>query len=103
MITEIKHIIDNNKFDVYLSNQLSFFVDDDEKPIDMYEMIKLHREEKLKKEIIEIVPKIDIVKINEMIDEIPEEIASAIRKQYYKTLIRLRYEKCLLITLNSIH
>lgn len=65
-------------------------------------MIKLYREEKLKKAIIEIVSKIDTEKINEMIDDIPEEIASAIRKQYYKTIIKLRYEKCLLMTLNSI-
>lgn len=99
---QIKDIIDNDKFDVYLSNQLSFFVDDDEKPINMFEMLKSHKEEKLEKALIEIVPKIDIEKINEMVDGIPDEIASKLRKKYYKTIVKLRYETCLLMICKSI-
>ena len=93
---QIKDVIDNNKFDIYLNNQQSFFVDDNEKPINMYELMRSGKEVKLSEAIKLIVPKIDIDRIKEMINEISESTISNIRKIYYITLIEKRYRECLL-------
>lgn len=93
---QIKDVIDKDKFDIYLNNQQSFFVDDNEKPINMYELMRSGKEVKLSEAIKVIVPKIDINRIKAMINEIPESIISNIRKIYYITLIEKRYSVCLL-------
>lgn len=97
-----KDVIDNNKFDIYLNNQQSFFVDDNEKPINMYELMRCGKEVKLSNAIEQIVSKIDIERIKEMINEIPDSIISNIRKIYYITLIEKRYRECLLSIYNSL-
>ena len=99
---QIKDLIDNDKFDVYLNNQQSFFVDDNEKPINMYELMRSGKEVKLSEAINVIVPKIDIARIKELINEIPDSIISNIRKIYYITLIEKRYSECLLPIYNSL-
>ena len=46
-------------------------------------------------------PKIDLCKINKIIDEI--EGISDIRKEFYKTMLRLRKEKIIDYSLNLLH
>ena len=93
---QIRNIITEDKFDITLEKQLSFFVDDKETPINMYSFLKSKKEKKLNDAINNIVPNIDIKKIDEMIDDISNDIISNIRKEYYKTLILKRYKECLL-------
>ena len=93
---QIRNIITEDKFDIILEKQLSFFVDDKETPINMYSFLKSKKEKKLNDAINNIVPNIDIKKIDEMIDDISNDIISNIRKEYYKTLILKRYKECLL-------
>ena len=99
---QIQLIINENKFDVTLEKQLSFFVDDNETPINMYSFLKSKKEKKLSVAIKNIVPKIDIKKIDIMIDDISNEIISDIRKKYYKMLIMKRYKECLIKIYNTI-
>ena len=47
-----------------------------------------------------MVPKINFAKINQIIEETP--YISDIRKQFYKTIIRKRYEKILLPAYNKL-
>lgn len=61
----------------------------------------------LKNAIIRNVPKINIKKINKMIDEIPEkiediEIISPERKKFYKKFLQQRYEKILVPSYEKI-
>lgn len=99
---QIEKIIHENKFDVNLDKQMSFFVDDNEKPINMYEYIINQKEKKLNDTIIDIVPRINLNKINEMIEDIPLDIVSKIRRKYYETIISKRYNDCLLPVYNSL-
>lgn len=93
---QIKDVVDNNKFDIYLNNQKSFFVDDNENPINMYEYMCAGKEKKLSESIKNITPKISITRISKMINEIPDAIVSNLRKIYYITLMEKRYNECLL-------
>lgn len=93
---QIKDVVDNNKFDIYLNNQKSFFVDDNENPINMYEYMCAGKEKKLSESIKNIIPKISINRISKMINEIPDAIVSNLRKIYYITLMEKRYNECLL-------
>ena len=88
---QIQDIIQSNNYDINMEKQFSFFVDDDEKPINMYDFLSNNNEKKLKDMILFIVPRINIDKINAMIEDIPNEIISQIRKEYYKSIILLRY------------
>ncbi len=50
--------------------------------------------------VLKMVPKINFAKINQIIEETP--YISDIRKQFYKTIIRKRYEKILLPAYNKL-
>ena len=61
----------------------------------------------LQKAILRNIPKIDMEKINKIIDEIPEEyngikIMSSLMKNFYKTFLNERYEQVLLPALEKV-
>ncbi len=61
----------------------------------------------LQKAILRNVPKIDMEKINKIIDEIPEEyngikVMSSLMKNFYKTFLNERYEQILLPALEKV-
>ena len=64
--------------------------------------------EECRKAVKRIVPKIDLQKIDQMIDEIPEDfqnvsIISKVQKEYCKKVMQCRYEDVLLPTLQKIN
>ena len=63
------------------------------KKINYFEFINSLRNEDCNKALIRIYPKIDIEKINIIIDKTPE--ISEIRKDFYKKILKLRYDKIL--------
>lgn len=94
---QIKKCIENNSFDILLKDQPGFFIDNNDKPINMYEyIINSINNTKLQNSIVSLIPKINIQKINEMIDDIPLNYISTIRNEYYKKIINDRYTKCLI-------
>lgn len=64
-----------------------------DKKINYFEFINSLRNEECNKALIRIYPKIDIEKINIIIDKTPE--ISEIRKDFYKKILKLRYDKIL--------
>ena len=61
----------------------------------------------IKNAILRTVPKIDLLKFNDIIDKIPEEykgikIMSNTMKNFYKTIIKEKYEKILLVSLEKV-
>lgn len=61
----------------------------------------------LQKAILRNIPKIDMEKINKIIDEIPEEyngikIMSSLMKNFYKTFLNERYKQVLLPALEKV-
>lgn len=77
-------------------------MDDNEKTINMYDLMSSGKEIKLSEAIKNIVPQISINRITEMISEIPDDIISNIRKEYYITFIGKRYNECLLKVLKFL-
>lgn len=65
----------------------------DDKKINPYQFIFTHENYDCDEALKRIFPKIDLTKINEIIDNTP--IISNIRKRYYKTIIKKRYEEIL--------
>ncbi len=65
-----------------------------------YEVINSLQFEECNKALKKIVPKIDFEKIDKLIDSI--ESISDIRKKYYKTMYRYRYEKILKLALDKL-
>lgn len=63
------------------------------KKINYFEFISKLENEDCNKALLRIYPKIDFIKINNIIDETPA--ISDIRKDFYKKIIKLRYEKIL--------
>lgn len=73
----------------------------DDKPINPYKYIKGKEDPELQDAILRIVPRIDLNRIDSIIDDIPEEFAginviSEVRRTYYKELISVRYHDVLL-------
>ena len=64
-----------------------------DKKINYFEFISSLENEDCNKALLRIFPKIDIGKINKIIDETPQ--ISNIRKEFYKKIIYMRYEKIL--------
>lgn len=91
---QIKEILDENLLDIEFNMQPNFFVDDNEKSIKMYDLIKSKKEPKLNNSVLNIVPKINIDEIKKMINDI--SIISDIRKEFYITLLEKRLYKCLI-------
>lgn len=65
-----------------------------------YEVINSLQFEECNKALKKIVPKIDFEKIDKLIDSI--ESVSDIRKKFYKTMYRYRYEKILKLALDKL-
>lgn len=65
----------------------------DDKKINYYEYISSLQNEECNKALIRIVPKINMKKINEIIENTP--YISEIRKEFYKKILNIRYEKIL--------
>ena len=63
------------------------------KKINYFEFISSLQNEDCNKSLLRIYPRIDLVKINRIIDETPS--ISEVRKDFYKKIIKLRYEKIL--------
>lgn len=63
------------------------------KKINYYHYINSLKNEECNKALNEIFPKIELEKINEMIDNI--ECISEIRKQFYKQIIKIKYDNIL--------
>lgn len=66
---------------------------ENDKKINYFEYISSLKNEECNQALIRIVPKIDMEKINKIIDETPT--ISEIRKKFYKKIIKQRYEKIL--------
>ena len=64
-----------------------------DKKINYFEFIGSLENEDCNKALLRLFPKINIDKINEIIEDIP--YISNIRKKFYKDIINLRYEKIL--------
>ena len=64
-----------------------------DKKINYFEFIDSLENEDCNKALLRLFPKINIDKINEIIEDIP--YISNIRKKFYKDIIQLRYEKIL--------
>lgn len=62
-----------------------------DKKINYFEFISNLENEECNRALLRIYPKIDIKKINEIIDDTPS--ISIVRKEFYKKIIKLRYEK----------
>ncbi|MBO5004257.1 MAG: HipA domain-containing protein [Clostridia bacterium] len=64
-----------------------------DKKINYFEFISSLTNSDCNKALLKIFPKIDIEKINKIIDETP--FISEIRKEFYKKILKMRYEKIL--------
>ena len=64
-----------------------------DKKINYFEYINSVKNEDCNNALLRIFPKIDIEKINNIIDETP--YISEIRKEFYKKILKMRYEKIL--------
>lgn len=64
-----------------------------DKKINYFNYISSLENEDLNKALLEIFPKINLDKINEIIDSV--DVISDIRKKFYKKIIKMRYEKIL--------
>ena len=68
--------------------------------INYFEYISNFENEDCNKALMKIYPKINIEKINKIIDETPS--ISHIRKEFYKKILKLRYEKILKFSYNKL-
>ncbi len=87
----IEEIIDNDeemKARVFTFPTSSLKIDD--KKINYFEYISSLENEDCNKALLKLVPKINLEKINLLINETP--IISNIRKEFYKKILKLRYE-----------
>ena len=90
----IESIIDNEKemeARVFVFPTSAVKIND--KKINYFEFIGSLENEDCNKALLRLFPKINIDKINEIIEDIP--YISNIRKKFYKDIIQLRYEKIL--------
>ena len=65
----------------------------DDKKINYFEYISSLENEECNDALFRIFPKIELEKINKIIDETP--FISNVRKEFYKKIIQMRYEKIL--------
>lgn len=95
IILENKAEINNRVY-----NKPTSTITKDGKRINYFEFISSLENEDCNKELIRIVDKIDMLKIERIIDEMP--IISDIRKKFYKVMIRERYNKILKYSYDKI-
>lgn len=91
---QIKEIINNNEemeARVFIFPTSALKLND--KKINYFEYINSLENEECNKALLRIFPKINIEKINEIIEKTP--YISKIRKEFYKKILNMRYEKIL--------
>ena len=98
---QMKEIL-NNKTEINnrIYNKPTSTITEKDKRINYYEYIASLKNEDCNKAILRIVPKIDINKIENVINNMP--LITDIRKQFYKTLIKDRYNVILKSTYNKL-
>ena len=97
----IKGIINNDEemeARVYIFPTSSLKIND--KKINYFEYISSLKNEDCNKALLKLFPKIDLKKINTIIDETPS--ISNIRKEFYKKILKLRYEIILKINYEKL-
>ena len=97
----IKEIINNDEemeARVYIFPTSSLKIND--KKINYFEYISSLKNEDCNKALLKLFPKIDLKKINTIIDETP--FISNIRKEFYKKILKLRYEIILKINYEEL-
>ena len=97
----ITEIIDNDeemKARVFVFPTSSLKIDD--KKINYFEYISSLKNEDCNKALLKLFPKIDLEKINLIIDSTP--YISNIRKQFYKKILKLRYDEILKVNYNKL-
>ncbi len=81
-------------------NVMSAILDDNGKRINYRDYLMSGENQDVNIALTEVVPRINIKAIHEMIDEIP--YISDVRKNFYKQLIDIRYEKVLIPALENV-
>ena len=97
----IKEIINNDEemeARVYIFPTSSLKIND--KKINYFEYISSLKNEDCNKALLKLFPKIDLKKINTIMDETP--FISNIRKEFYKKILKLRYEIILKINYEEL-
>jgi len=98
---KIKEIInDNEEMDARVFTFPTSALKVNDKKINYFEYISSTKNNECNKALLRIYPKINIEKINKIIDDTP--FISDIRKQFYKKIILLRYEKIFKISYNKL-
>lgn len=94
-------ILDNNtEINNRIYNKPTSTLTKEGKRINYFEFISSLKNEDCNKALIRIVDKVDMLKIEKIIDEMP--IISDIRKKFYKTMIQERYNKILKYSYDKI-
>ena len=74
--------------------------DINDKKINYYEYISSLQNEDCNKALVKLFPKIDLEKINSIINDTP--FISNIRKEFYKKILKLRYDEILKVNYNKL-
>ena len=98
MITEIINNEEEMKARVYVFPTSSLKIND--KKINYYEYISSLQNEDCNKALVKLFPKIDLEKINSIINDTP--FISNIRKEFYKKILKLRYDEILKVNYNKL-
>ena len=98
IIAEIINNEEEMKARVYVFPTSSLKVND--KKINYYEYISSLQNEDCNKALVKLFPKIDLEKINSIIDDTP--FISNIRKEFYKKILKLRYDEILKVNYNKL-
>ena len=88
-----KYINDKTILELYLYSLGKSSLKIDGKKINYFDYISSLENEDCNKALLKIFPRINLDKINEIIDGV--KIISNVRKEFYKKIIRMRYEKIL--------
>ena len=98
IIAEIINNEEEMKARVYVFPTSSLKVND--KKINYYEYISSLQNEDCNKALVKLFPKIDLEKINSIINDTP--FISNIRKEFYKKILKLRYDEILKVNYNKL-
>ncbi len=92
-----RRLADKDKIKEDVDSTLSFFTDDEDKHIRPFEYIEDMSNDDCNKAVVRFVEQLDLIKIKDMIQEIPEQafglpVMSPIQKEFYITLLETAYE-----------
>lgn len=85
-----KYINDKTILELYLYSLGKSSIKINDKKINYFDYISSLENEDLNKALLKIFPRIDLEKINEIIDSV--SVISDVRKKFYKKIIKMRYE-----------